>query len=232
MLIVEDNLAYDPRNKDFPGQIFVERSDDPNDWKPLVNEDVRKNAVADYHFSQLRPDDFADILLGRQSERLPHVIHPDSTSNVFLFWSGHGGIDVGPLWGNEDSKESLGPQRIRDIVSEMNDSNMYRRMMMVLETCYSGEWGNILSGQPDLLVLTAANVNETSKADIFDQQMGVYLSNAFSRTFRRAVDANPDITIYDLYRELFKTTQGSHVSIYNHKMYGSVYTETMVEFLD
>ena len=81
-------------------------------------------------------------------------------------------------------------------------------------------------------VLTAANAIESSKADVHDRDLGVYLSNAFSRTFRRTVETFPHITIYDLYRELFKTTQGSHVSIYNQKQYGSVYTEDMGEFLN
>ena len=256
VLIVEDNLAYSQENKDFPGQIFVERGDATYSWE-FTGKDVRKDAVVDYHFSQLTPDDIAHILQGRQSERLPHVIHPDSTSNVFFFWSGHGGMNGGPLWGNEDSKVYFGTDRIRSIVEEMagtaaaNNSQFsilrsatsgdaslaknsqfkkYRRMMFVLETCYSGQWGEALTGLPDLLVLTAANAYETSKADNFDQQLGVYLSNAFSLTFLSKVSKTSNVTLYDLYRELFKATNGSHVTIYNNDKYGSVYTETMKEF--
>ncbi|MBQ7179754.1 MAG: ABC transporter substrate-binding protein [Bacteroidaceae bacterium] len=229
VLIVEDNLATDPRNA-FPGQIFIARSSAPAAGETLVNEDVRQGAVVDYHFSDLRPEDVGDILMGRQTERLPHVIHPDSTSNVFLFWSGHGSMHKGPLWGNEDAKEGFGNNLIHDIVSQMNDANTYRRMMLAVETCYSGQWGQSLVGLPDVLVLTAANAFETSKADVFDQQLGVYLSNAFARTFRSKLRSRTSITLYDLYRELYKTTPGSHVTIYNHQQYGSVYTETMQEY--
>jgi len=229
ILIVEDNLADDPKNE-FPGQIFIERSSDPDAWGMLLNEDVRRNAVIDYHFSQLHPSDIGDILMGRQSARLPHVIHPDSTSNIFLFWSGHGGSQDGPLWGNEDAKTYFGTERIHNIVTQMNAANHYRRMMLAVETCYSGKWGEALTQLPDVLVLTAANPNETSKADVFDQQLGVYLSNAFSRTFRSKVGSWSGITLYDLYRDLYKTTTGSHVTIYNHQQYGSVYTETMNDF--
>ena len=237
VLIVEDNLADDPRNN-YPGQIFVESAG-------ALGDDVRKDAVVDYHFSNLQPDDLADILMGRQSDRLPHVIHSDSTSNVFVFWSGHGGSEEGPLWGNEDSKEYFGTDRIRNIVSEMagtaaaNNSQFsilnsqfkkYRRMMLAIETCYSGHWGLTLEGQPDVVVLTAATPYESSKADVFDHTLGVYLSNAFARTFRRQINESNDICIYDLYRELVRTTPGSHVSLYNQKEYGSVYTESMNEF--
>jgi hypothetical protein len=81
-----------------------------------------------------------------------------------------------------------------------------------------------------VVVLTAANSMETSKADVFDQQLGVFLSNAFVRTYRRIINDNIAIPIYDIYRQLARTTNGSHVTLYNEKEYGSVYTETMQEF--
>lgn len=230
ILIVEDNLANDSRNT-FPGQIFVERGDNPAHDDPLMNFDVRQNSVVDYHFSDLQPDDLADIMMGRQSDRLPHVIHPTATSNVFFFWSGHGGSREGPLWGNEDAYQYFGTQRIKDIVTQMNEQDMYRRMMFAIETCYSGKWGEALTGLPDVLVLTAASPYETSKADAHDRDLGVYLSNAFARTFRQVINLNPSVSIYDLYRELARTTTGSHVSVYNQQNYGSVYEETISEYL-
>lgn len=231
VLIVEDNLANDSRNV-FPGQIFVERSNDPaaaNDQ--FVNEDVRKGAKVDYKFSDLQITDIADIMMGRSSSRLKEVIHPTASSDIFFFWSGHGGNTEGPLWGNEDAVEEFGKERILNIVKDMTQPRMYRRMMFAIETCFSGHWGEALTGQPDVLVLTAANSQESSKADMHDRDLGVYLSNAFARTFRRQIHAQNDIKIYDLFRELFKTTKGSHVSIYNQQEYGSVYSERMNEFL-
>ena len=224
VLIVEDNLADDTRNV-FPGQIFVERGDNP-DGDILVNDDVRKGAVVDYHFSELTPSDFMNIMTGNKTERLQQVISPREDSNVFFFWSGHGGSREGPLWGNEDSYTYFGMQRIRSIVEAMT----YRRLMFSIETCYSGKWGQALEGTPNVLVLTAANPYESSKADVHDRDLGVYLSNAFARTFRREVNRNHEITVYDLYKELAKITTGSHVTIYNNESYGSVYTETMQEF--
>ena len=235
VLIVEDNLAQDSRNI-YPGQIFVERSSDPAAASDqFVNEDVRKGVTVDYHFSDLQLNDIADIMMGRSSSHLPEVINTTASSDVIFFWSGHGGSSQGPLWGNEDAENYFGKDRIRNIVSEMAGTNgqprKYRRMLFAIETCFSGHWGEALKGQPDVLVLTAANERESSKADMHDSNLGVYLSNAFARTFRRQINAKNDVTIYDLYRELFKTTKGSHVSIYNQQEYGSVYSERMNEFL-
>ncbi|MBP5770484.1 MAG: ABC transporter substrate-binding protein [Bacteroidaceae bacterium] len=229
VLIVEDNLANDSRNI-YPGQIFVERGDNPAKDNPLMNFDVRQNAIVDYHFSNLQPDDLADIMMGRTSQRLPHVIHPTASSNVFFFWSGHGGHREGPLWGNEDAGQYFGTDRIQNIVAQMNEQDMYRRMMFAIETCYSGKWGEALTGLPDVLALTAASPYETSKADMHDRDLGVYLSNAFARTLREEIFKNTSITIYDLYRELARTTTGSHVNIYNQQQYGSVYEETMRDY--
>lgn len=230
VLIVEDNLANDINNKAFPGKIFVERSDDASATDMFVNDDVRNNAVVDYHFSDLTPDDIADIMLGNSSSRLPHVIKSDENSDVFFFWSGHGGSHDGPLWGNEDASQYFGSQRMYDIVEQMMFDGKYRRMFFAIETCYSGKWGEALENLPEVLVMTAATPYETSKADMYDKQLGVYLSNAFARTFRRQINNNTQISIYNLYRELFKTTKGSHVSIYNNDNYGSVYQETMEEY--
>lgn len=230
VLIVEDNLADYESNK-FPGQIFVERSTDPNNTDIFINDDVRSQAVVDYHFSDLTPDDVVDIMLGRQSERLPNVIHPDSTSNVFFFWSGHGGSYEGPLWGNENAREYFGTKRLRSMVDQMEQANMYRRLMFSIETCFSGKWGEALMGIPDVLVLTAANAIETSKADVHDNTLGVFLSNAFARTFRKEINDNNEISIRDLYLRLAKTTNGSHVSIYNENNYGSVFTNGMDDYM-
>jgi len=229
ILIVEDNLAYNTRNSEHAGQIFVDIKDD-FDKEDYEFYDVRANAVVDYHFTDLTPSDIESIMMGEQSDRLPHVIHPDSTSNVFLFWSGHGGSSDGPLWGNEDASIYFGTKHINNIVTKMNQSNMYRRMMLAVETCFSGKWGEALLGQPDVLVLTAANSTESSKADVFSQELGVFLSNAFARTFRQEIDYNNRVSIYNIYIDLVKTTNGSHVSLYNEKQYGSVYTNTMEDF--
>jgi len=106
----------------------------------------------------------------------------------------------------------------------------HRRMMLALESCYSGQWGEALTGVPDVIVLTAANAYETSKPDVYDSDMGTYLSNAFSRAFLRTVGGNPSVSVADLYYQLARTTSGSHVTLYNIEQYGSANTCTMSDY--
>ena len=230
ILIVEDNLAFDKNNK-YKGQIFVERSNDASATGTLINNDVRAGAIVDYKFSEIDVEDIADIMLGRQSEHLPHVFHTTNTSNVFFFWSGHGGDGVGPLWGNENARSAFGTQRIKDIVTDMNINGKYRRMMFAIETCFSGLWGDALTGIPNVVAITAANQYEPSKADVHDDELGVFLSNAFSRSFRYAVDNNYNISLRDLYYTLARTTTGSHVKLFNEEKYGSVYKNGMKDYM-
>lgn len=235
VLIVEDNLANDSVNP-FPGEIFVERSEHillSETPDPFVNDNVRRNAVVDYHFSDLKgPGDLSDIIQGIESERLPHVIHATDSDNIFIFWSGHGADNGGPLWGNEDCRQPFGTRRIRNIIEHMMYPRKYRRMLLAVETCYSGQWGEALKGLPDVLVLTAANAFETSKPDVYDIDMKTYLSNAFTRSFRRTVNVQHEISLRDLYYSLARTTSGSHVMLYNIENYGSVYRNTIEDYID
>lgn len=221
VLICEDNLADSEKNAAHKGEIYVMTGAD----------NVRKNAKVDYRFSDLTRDDLCDILLGKQSDRLPHVVHSTASSNVFLFWSGHGGEGEGPLWGDESAQYAFGTDRLLKVVEQMHAENRYRRMMLAIETCFSGLWGEAIQGIPDVLAITAANGYEPSKADVHDRELGVFLSNAFSRSFRDAINGDPYITVHNLFTKLARTTTGSHVSLYNETNYGSVYDMDMSDFI-
>jgi hypothetical protein len=61
--------------------------------------------------------------------------------------------------------------------------------------------------------------------------MGVYLTNSFTQGFIKAVTNNSHISLRDLYYSLAANTSGSHVKLYNSQLYGSVYLETMADYL-
>jgi len=219
ILVCEDNLATAVENK-FPGEVFVESN----------GEDVRQGVVVDYRFTNLTMDDIRSIVLGEQSERLPQVIRTTSSSNLFVFWSGHGADGQGMCWSDGLGSQIFTGQRMYDILQELNERDGYRRVMLAIETCFSGLIGQAIVGLPDVVAITAANTVEPSKADVHDRTLGVFLSNAFSRSFRNTVDENPDIVLRDLYYNLARSTTGSHVTLYNESNYGSVYELTARDY--
>lgn len=91
--------------------------------------------------------------------------------------------------------------------------------------------GEPLEGIPGLFVLPAVNTYETSNADVYMTTTFVYASATLSCV--RCAELSmlkPDVGIYKLYKELSKTTTGSHVTIYNNAEHGSIYTETTKDY--
>lgn len=84
--------------------------------------------------------------------------------------------------------------------------------------------GEAIVGLPDVVAITAANTVEPSKADVHNRDLGVFLSNAFSRAFRISINNDPSMPLRDLFYNLARTTTGSHVTLYNDINYGSVYS--------
>ena len=144
-------------------------------------------------------------------------------TNVFLFWSGHGARDGVLMWADD----KLDAETFRGIL-EGAEGN-YRKLLAVMETCYSGSIGSYCEGIPGVLFLCATRNGETSHADIMED--GVYLSNRFTRVFRSQVESNPAISLHDLYYQLATHTTASHAGLYNDACYGNVYRNTPEEFL-
>lgn len=217
VLIVEDDIAHDPQNL-YPG---VVRS-------RIGGENVRAGAVIDYHTSDLSPSDLGDILLGKRSARLREVIEADGDDNVIIFWSGHG-KPTGLEW-MQDGVFTL--NQASQLFSQLEQAGSYRRLLWLVETCYSGGVAQAVEGKKGMLSISAANAYETSKADIYDPEMDVWLSNRFTATFQDAVEEDSSIIMCNLYYKLFQNTVGSHVCVYNAENYGNLYTSNMGDYLE
>ena len=147
--------------------------------------------------------------------------------NIIIFWCGHG-YPNRLAWGSNGVVYSW---QISEILQKLNVSQKYRKLLFTMDTCYSGIVGEACEGIPGVLFLTAANSNEPSKADMKDPDMGIWLSNGFTRAFQETIDENPNITLRDLYYKLARQTVGSHATVYNHLYYGNMFANTMKEYL-
>lgn len=122
------------------------------------------------------------------------------------------------------------PAWFRAVVEGMHSGGKYRKLLCLIEACFAGSVAEACGGIPGALLYTAANPNETSKAENFDPDLNVYLSDRFSAAFRQAVSERTDWTMADLYYRLYNHTPGSHVTVYNSDSYGNLYTSTLSEF--
>lgn len=218
ILIVEDDIAFNTSN---PEQGVVRVT--------LGGDNVHENVVVDYKMSDLQAGDFLAILKGERSERLPVVMETGENDNVFVYWSGHG-VPGAMCW-NDDSYGITG-DRLSATFMEMAQERSYRKLLMMVEACYSGGVMEKCEGVPGMLFITAANGDETSKADVFSTQLRVWMSNRFTSTFIEQIAENSSVAMRDLYYRLFINTVGSHVMVYNAENYGNLYSSSMSEFIN
>lgn len=213
ILIMADDLVNNPNN---PNMGTVKRL--PG------GENLYHDVEIDYKLSALQPEDVMNILKGK----VDNSLKSSESDNVLLFWSGHG--NKGELvWGDDDAVTA---DMISETFQEMAKEHRFRKMLCFIETCYSGSVAEKCVGVPGLLMLTAANGNETSKADIYNNDLSVWMTNRFTSCLLDGIAKKNDITLHELYYSLFSQTLGSHVSVYNSDSYGSVYSNNMKEFLD
>lgn len=121
--------------------------------------------------------------------------------------------------------------RLAASFSEMREKRRYRKLLMMVEACYSGGVMGQCEGIPGMLYITAAGADETSKADVFSSRLKAWMSNRFTSTFIEQIGENRGVAMRDLYYRLFINTVGSHVMVYNAGSYGNLYSSDMAEFI-
>ena len=211
ILIMADDIAYNEKN---PLQGVVRRE--------IGGDNLYKDLQIDYSLGDLTLEDLKQILTCNPSEAYPVTLGSSENDNVLFFWSGHG-TQQGWKWKEE---EDLNADFARAMFSDMQ----FRKMFAIVETCYSGAVAQDCTGIPGLLLMTAANPYEPSKAATFDDELQVYLSNTFTASILSQFALNPRSSIYDLYLHAFDKTQGSHVMVYNADHYGNLRWSDISEF--
>ena len=246
VLILQDDIASNRRNK-CPGEIFA-RIDGNN----LYTDDVE----IDYLLSELDPEKVADILCGKtinverrenasasseggQSHKKlalsPTVLDTDEHANILWFWSGHGANRNGNslqgqfVWG-DGSESGFTTELMEETLSTMKENKRFRKFLILTETCYSASIAHVAEGIDGVLVFTAANGSETSLADLFNVELGVWLTNRFTRNFMESIIQDNKITFSNLYTYLSRNTIGSHVCLFNASHYDNLYLSSPDEF--
>ncbi|MCB9568690.1 MAG: ABC transporter substrate-binding protein [Myxococcales bacterium] len=221
VLILADDLADNPDN-DVPGEV-----------RNLPGgEDLRAGAVIDYQLG-IGAEDLDRILRGEVSETTPTVISPGPGSDVLVYLAGHGGaegIPIGALTpedGLNGGDEVFSPDQLRLGLCALAAEQRYRRALVVVESCYSGVFGEAASdgieygcgdveGEVPLegvALLTAANSREVSYAGAYDDAVPAWVNDAFSRAL--ADNLAPGRSLADVFADAYRSTAGSHPSAFN-----------------
>lgn len=218
ILIMADDIAYDEHN---PEKGVVRITPD--------GDNMYSDLKIDYNLKDLKRADICNILAGTVTGRTPLVLGGDDGTDIFVFWSGHGtpgalcwdGLSMGVT--ELDMKKAL---------ENLAAAKRYRKLAFFVEACYSGSVFDGCIGLPGMLFVTAANADETSKADVYNADLGIWMSNRFTSTLIDNIASRSVYSIRDLYQRLFLNTVGSHVMIYNAEHYDNLYLASIHEYFD
>ena len=217
ILIMEDDIAYNSLNPS-PGLVTVSPG----------GKNLHDNIRIDYKMSDLYPEDICNIIAGKPTSRTPITVDTDTGTNLLIFWSGHG--CPGALsW--DVFNRGISGEMLCDALESLQTGRGVRKTAVFTESCYSGSVIEECIGIPGMIFFTAAAPDETSKADLFNANLGVWMSNRFTSTLIENLTAHPEMSMHDLYNRLFLNTVGSHVMIYNDGDFGNLYTSYMDEFM-
>lgn len=167
ILAIQDDLASNDVNTE-PGVIRNE-VDGPNLYSEIE---------VDYRLTDVSLEMIQAVLSGVPTEQFPTVIDGISSSNIYIYIVGHGGpagVAVGAgneaeafLIGEGQSVQVLSPEIMLDSLCGMQDRSIFRRMLVVIEACFSGVMGAILDsgcGNDEEVVASAIQVNAEQAGD-------------------------------------------------------------------
>jgi hypothetical protein len=239
VLILADDIANDSENE-LPGTVRNEPS----------GENLYMNVKVDYGL-EVTTDDLTNILTGKVTATTPSVIQPSASSNVYIYLAGHGGTEGIPLSaatpeeGLSGGGATFSPTQLREALCTLQAEARYRRVLAVIESCYSGSFGDAkydglergcsvqdvdvpLEG---VILMTAANSKEVSFAGAFDDEVPAWVNDSFSRQFAVNALSAPQISVADLYTDVYQATAGSHPSVFNADHAGRLTLVPFAEFV-
>ena len=218
---------------------------------------VYVDVTYDYPLEGFTATDFVNVLTGQMTDRTPKVLRTTEASNIYVFISGHGGPGGMPIGagtvseGLDGSTDAamLTPVALRSALCDMQSAQKYRRILIVIESCYSGVFGSAFTGGITLgcggdgttpgaplygaLLMTAANTAESSFGAQFDRSLSSWVADQFSDTFATKAFDGGDISkpAFALFKSVASAVAGSHVSIYNEGAFGNTATESLEEMV-
>lgn len=174
----------------------------------------------------------ADILAGRQTDRLPVVVPQGKGNNVLFYWSGHG-RSMSHGGANEFSWRDAGSGKgfSADLLRQTAEQMQYRKLLVAVEPCYGECVIRAVEGIPGVLAMSGANSQEQSWADNWNDAAKVWMCDRFSKNLVTCLTKNPDTRFRDLFLYCAQHTLGSHARIVNAAHFGNLYVTTPAEFI-
>lgn len=218
IVMAYDDIANDEQNP-IKGKIFNK----PDPKGP--GKDVYAGVKIDYKGEDVNPQNFLDILQGKQmSVGSKRTLKSTSADRVFIYFSDHGATGLiafpdGELYAND----------LNNTLKSMHDNKQYKELVFYLEACESGSmFDKILAPNTFVYATTAANPNQSSWAtycgpdDVVNGiNIGSCLGDEYSVNWMEDSDANKGLseTLQIQYEHVRDKTKNSEVHQYGDLSY-------------
>jgi len=200
ILLVFDDIPQDRLNKK-PGEVYHTPGE----------EEVRKQANPDYIGESLNKQMLIDILSGTGIENDEPILRSNENSTVLIYLSSHGAPGGNLVLGDGD--EQISAKEISTVLGNMAKNKRFGRMLVILESCFSGVLASNVK-TPGVLVLAASAEDETSKSTTYDSELSAWLSDEFTNELISLLrSSDRPFTLRHLYQQLYYNVRSSHPSI-------------------
>lgn len=214
ILLTIDDIPWLPQNK-LKGDIHHK----------INGENLREDAILDYSSDKVSLQNFKNILLGIKTEETPIVLESTENSNVIIYIVDHGAPGFIPF----EHGGLLTSEDLAKTVEEMNLKKKFRQMFIMVEVCF-GESIGLDIKTPNVVYFTGASKTETSFGATYDSNIRQWIADDFSNHAFNKIRENPEITIEELYMQVYQKVFGSHVRLVNYENFGDLRTP-MKEFI-
>mmetsp|Transcript_28129 Transcript_28129/g.52759 ORF Transcript_28129/g.52759 Transcript_28129/m.52759 type:complete len:406 (-) Transcript_28129:63-1280(-) len=168
ILMMAEDMQCNSRNAR-PGTIFNEKQHRLN----LYGEEVE----VDYRGDEVSVENFLRLLTGRHppSTSRNKRLLTDSSSNIFIFITGHSGEEFIKF----QDWEELTSNDIADAFKQMQQQRRYKQIFWVSDTCQAATLQNQFYS-PGILAYGSSGKKENSYSHHIDQELGVAVIDRFT----------------------------------------------------
>ncbi|XP_017556353.1 legumain-like [Pygocentrus nattereri] len=170
VVMMYDDIAYNQENR-YQGQI-INVPNGPNVYQGVPKDYTGDDVSAKNFLAILRGDEAG---VDKQTRGPKRVLNSGQNDTVFVYLSGHGGPGLFAF-----PTEDLHAFDLVDTVKKMSTRQQFSKMVIYVESCFSGSMIHHLPKNAQVYGVSAATPDEPSYACFFDEDRCTCLSNEFS----------------------------------------------------
>ncbi|WWC91324.1 uncharacterized protein L201_006267 [Kwoniella dendrophila CBS 6074] len=168
ILMLADDVACNARNA-FPATVYANSGRQMD----LYGEGIE----VDYRGYEVTVESFLRLLTGRHDSTIPRSkrLLSDSSSDVFIYMTGHGGNEFLKFQDNEE----VSAYDVADAIEQMWEKRRYNKLLFTIDTCQANTMYSKFYS-PEIISTGSSELGENSYSHHNDMDIGVAVIDSFT----------------------------------------------------